>query len=219
MTQNSLNLSPTPSVHTIEVDVDTCSEKRAGRLARVRAKGQQLFKEEFVGLHPRLLLARILLWPFPINVGGRVRVRILRGIGFDIGHGTVMAGTPEFSGDKKSMYRNLTIGENCWFNIHCFLDLGSAITIGKNVYFGHQVMVLTNSHEIGPSTGRASTINSRPVTIGSGAWLGARVTILPGVNIGAGAVVAAGSVVHEDVPANTLVAGTPARMVRSLSQS
>ena len=215
MSQNPVSVSPAPSVHAIEVNADACSKKRVGYFARVWAKGQQLLKEEFVGLHLRLLLARLLLWPFPINVGGRVRVRILRRIGFHIGHGTVMAGTPEFSGDK-NMYRNLTIGENCWFNIHCFLDLGSSITIGKNVYFGHQVVVLTNSHEIGPSTGRASTINSKPVTIGSGAWLGARVTILPGVNIGPGAVVAAGSVVHEDVPANTMVAGTPARMVRLL---
>jgi maltose O-acetyltransferase len=215
MPQDPVTMSPAPSVHAIEANADARSEKRAGHLARALAKLQQLLREELVGFHPRLFFARLLLWPLPINVGRRVRVRLLRRIGFSIGHGTVMAGTPEFSGDK-NMYRNLTIGENCWFNVHCFLDLGSAITIGDNVSFGHQVIVLTNSHEIGPSTGRASTISSKPVTIGSGAWLGARVTILPGVNIGPGAVVAAGSVVHEDVPANTLVAGTPARMVRLL---
>jgi maltose O-acetyltransferase len=215
MTQNSMNVSPAANAHPIGVRADAHSEERAGHRARGLAKLRQLLKEEFVGFHLRLVLARLLLWPLPINVGGRVRVRVLRRVGFRIGHGTVMAGTPEFSGDKH-IYRNLSIGEDCWFNIHCFFDLGATITIGKNVSFGHQVIVLTNSHEIGPSTGRASTINSKPVTIGNGAWLGARVTILPGVNIGPGAVIAAGSVVHEDVPANTLVAGTPARMVRLL---
>jgi maltose O-acetyltransferase len=215
MTRNHLNVSPEPSVHSAEISLVAYSEKRAGYLAKVLAKSQQLIKEEFLGFHLRLLLARLLLWPVPINVGGRVRVRILRLAGFHIGHGTVMAGIPAFTGDA-NLYRNLTIGEDCWFNVNCFLDLGAAITIGKNVSFGHQVIVLTNSHEIGPASGRASTINSRPVMIGNGSWLGARVTILPGVNIGAGAVVAAGSVVHEDVPANTMVAGTPARMVKLL---
>jgi maltose O-acetyltransferase len=57
----------------------------------------------------------------------------------------------------------------------------------------------------------------RPVTIGNGAWLGARCTILPGVNVGEGAIVAAGAVVTHDVPANTMVAGVPARAIRDLS--
>jgi len=185
------------------------------RVSRVLAKLQQLFKEEFAGLHLRYLIARFFLGWLPINVGGRVRVRLLRWAGFRIGHGTLMAGMPELSGDK-NLYRNLTIGEGCWFNVRCFLDLGSAITIGNNVSFGHQVMVLTNSHEIGTAASRASTLSSRPVTIGNGTWIGARVTILPGVTIGPGAVLAAGAVVHEDVPPNALVAGTPARVVRLL---
>jgi maltose O-acetyltransferase len=91
------------------------------------------------------------------------------------------------------------------------------VTIGNNVSFGHQVIVLTNTHDIGPASRRAATLCSKAVTIGNGAWLGARCTILPGVTIGDGAVVAAGSVVNEDVPANVLVAGVPARLVRLLS--
>lgn len=190
-------------------------EPSAGLLAKISTKLQQLFREEFAGLYPRLLVARLLLWPLPMHVGGRVRVRIMRLIGFHIGHGTVMADMPALTGGK-DLYRHLTIGPDCWFNVGCFFDLAAPIDIGKNVSFGHQVIVLTNSHEIGPPTGRASTLCARPVTIGSGTWLGARVTILPGVNIGVGVVVAAGSVVHEDVPPNTLVAGTPARIVKSL---
>jgi acetyltransferase-like isoleucine patch superfamily enzyme len=63
---------------------------------------------------------------------------------------------------------------------------------------------------------RAGSICRKPVAIGNGTWLGANVTILPGVNVGAGVIVAAGSVVHDDVPPNTLVAGSPARVIKSL---
>ncbi len=78
-------------------------------------------------------------------------------------------------------------------------------------------MVLTRSHEIGPPAHRAFTPHARPINIGSGVWLGSRTTILPGITIGAGAVVAAGSVVCHDVPRNTMVAGVPARFVKQLS--
>lgn len=80
----------------------------------------------------------------------------------------------------------------------------------------HQVLILTTSHEIGPQGQRAAALEARPVCIGSGAWLGARCTILPGVTIGAGAIIAAGAVVSRDVPANTMVAGIPARVIKSL---
>ena len=56
-----------------------------------------------------------------------------------------------------------------------------------------------------------------PIEIGNGAWLASRVVVLPGVRIGAGAIVASGSVVTRDVPDNTLVVGVPARVVRHLS--
>ncbi|MEP7190805.1 MAG: DapH/DapD/GlmU-related protein, partial [Roseiflexaceae bacterium] len=82
---------------------------------------------------------------------------------------------------------------------------------------GHHVVVLTGSHEVGPPSQRAAALYTKTVTIGDGAWLGARCTILPGVTIGAGAIVAAGAVVNRDVPPNTLVAGIPAHVVKSLA--
>ena len=190
-------------------NADALAVKPAKRLRRV-------LREELSGLHLRLMLARILLAPIPIDVGGRLRVLILRLIGFEIGHGTIMAGTPTITGSK-DIYRNLTIGRGCWINVGCLFDLGAAINIGNNVSIGHEVIVLTNSHEIGTPYQRAAKLCATPVTIDNGAWLGSRCTILPGVNIGAGAIVAAGAVVHHDVPPNTLVAGVPARVVKLLS--
>jgi maltose O-acetyltransferase len=176
----------------------------------------RVMREEFSGLHIRLLLARILLAPLPMHVGSRLRIHILRLAGFQIGYGCVMWGMPAFTGGR-DLYRNLTIGQNCLFNIGCFFDLGAPITIGDGVAIGHQVMILTSSHDIGPPERRAAALAIRSVTIGRGAWLGARSTILPGVTIGAGAIVAAGAVVNRDVPPNTLVAGVPARPIKPLS--
>jgi maltose O-acetyltransferase len=95
-------------------------------------------------------------------------------------------------------------------------DLGAEIRIGSHVSIGHDVLVLTISHQIGSSRHRALTPFAKPVDIGSGAWIGSRSTILPGVTIGSGAIVAAGSVVHHDVAPNTMVAGVPARAIKAL---
>jgi len=115
-------------------------------------------------------------------------------------------------------YTNLgaftTIGKNVFINHACsFLDLGG-ITIEDNVLIGPRVNLVTESHPLDPGDRKA--LLTKPVTIKSGAWIGAAATILPGVTIGENAVVAAGSVVSKDVPANTVVAGVPAKIVKSI---
>jgi maltose O-acetyltransferase len=175
----------------------------------------QTLHDEVQEFHLRLELANLLLSPLPMYVGGRLRSYVLRWIGFDIGPGTMMWGMPRISG-RGNLYRRLKIGRGCMFNIGCSLDLGSDITIGDMAIFGHEVMLLTTTHMIGSTFCRCDAPQKLPVTIGAGTWIGARCTILPGVTIGAGAVVAAGSVVNKDVASNTLVAGTPARLVKHL---
>lgn len=178
-------------------------------------KAAKIISEEFGAFHLRLAIVQILTFFLPPNVGNRIRVWLLRLIGFKIGNGSVMWGMPKFVG-KGNIYKRLTIGDGCWFNVGCYLDLAAPISIGDTVAFGHDVLLLTNTHEIGGVDQRAGTLVAKPIVIGSGSWLGARCTILPGVVIGEGAVVAAGALVTKDVPANTLVAGIPAKAVREL---
>lgn len=89
-------------------------------------------------------------------------------------------------------------------------------TIGKGVSIGPNAMVLTQTHELGWKARRAGKAVRRPVTIGDGCWIGAGAIILPGVTVNRGSIVAAGAVVTKDVPPHTLVAGVPARPVRTL---
>ena len=107
----------------------------------------------------------------------------------------------------------LVIGANTGINSYCVFDLGGKITIGNRVHIGHNVLVLTTSHVIGPPAQRCGTFQFGDVTIGDGAWLGAGVIVLPHVNVGPGCVVSAGSVVSRSVPANAMVAGNPARVI------
>ena len=97
--------------------------------------------------------------------------------------------------------------------VGCFLNLGADITIGNFVGFGQQVMILTETHDIGTPEYRSGQLRPKPVTIGSGCWIGARATILPGVTIGDGAIVAAGAVVTKNVPPHTIVGGIPAKVL------
>jgi acetyltransferase-like isoleucine patch superfamily enzyme len=81
------------------------------------------------------------------------------------------------------------------------------------VSIGHHCVLATTDHQTGPDWQRCGEIECRPITIGDGSWLGARVTVVPGVTIGRGVIVAAGAVVTRDVPADAKVAGNPARVI------
>ncbi len=82
---------------------------------------------------------------------------------------------------------------------------------------GPNVSLITSGHPIEPSKRRAA-VTARPIAIGRNVWIAAGATVVGGVTVGENAVVAAGSVVTQDVPPNTLVAGNPARVVRSIAE-
>lgn len=112
---------------------------------------------------------------------------------------------------------NIRIGRNVFINQNCtFYDLGG-IDIGDDVMIGPNVSLITSSHPIEPSRRRDGVI-AKPIVIGKNVWIAAGVTIIGGVTVGENAVVAAGSVVTRDVPADTLVAGNPARVMRSIAE-
>jgi acetyltransferase-like isoleucine patch superfamily enzyme len=116
--------------------------------------------------------------------------------------------------DGTRVFGPATIGEGTFLNRDVYIR--PQTTIGAGVSVGPFARFVTETHDLGGPTGRAGRGRTEPIAIGDGCWIGADVTVLGGVTIGAGSVVAAGSVVIRDVPADTLVAGVPARVVRSL---
>lgn len=103
-------------------------------------------------------------------------------------------------------------GKNVFVNFGCsFMDRGG-ITIEDDALIGPQVKLITENHDEHPD--RRRHVYSRPILIRRNAWLGAGVTVLPGVTVGENAIVGAGSVVTKDVPDGMIVAGVPARIVR-----
>jgi len=110
--------------------------------------------------------------------------------------------------------RFTSIGENVYINHDCtFLDMGS-ITIEDDVLIGPKVSLITESHPLNPSERKALMV--KPIVIKRNAWIGAGAIILPGVTIGENAVVAAGAVVSKNVPDNTVVAGVPATIIKTI---
>ena len=110
---------------------------------------------------------------------------------------------------------NITIGSNVFINQGChFMDMGG-ISIGDDVMIGPKVNLVSAGHPVAPSERRKSIV-AKPIVIGNNVWIGAAATILPGVTIGDNAVIAAGAVVSRDVPADTLAAGVPARILKHL---
>jgi len=112
---------------------------------------------------------------------------------------------------------DISVGRNVFVNQNCtFYDLGG-LDIADDVMIGPNVSILTSSHPIEPGKRRAFVV-AKPIVIQKNVWIAADVTIIGGVTVGENSVVAAGSVVTKDVPPNTLVAGNPARFIRSIGE-
>ena len=114
-------------------------------------------------------------------------------------------------------YEKLEVGDDCYFGRELFLDLQDRIVIEDQVTISHRVMILTHT-DAGTSPLKEEFIatSQAPVIIRRGAYVGANVTILQGVEIGESSIVGAGSVVTRAVPAATVVAGVPARMIKTV---
>lgn len=110
--------------------------------------------------------------------------------------------------------RHVSIGDGCAVNAESWFEGHGRIVIGHHCFIGPQVMIITSVHEIGPGYEVARQPSCREVRIGDRCWVGARATILPGASIGAGTVVAAGSVVTKDCEPGAVYADVPARRLR-----
>jgi maltose O-acetyltransferase len=172
----------------------------------------------FRGVPWRLTLVNALVGLWPEEALGRTRTALFRACGLRIGRQSIVLGRlPLRSGKLAS--RNLTIGEGCWIYEPRSIDCAAAVTIGDRVTLGPGVALLTADHDTGDPSHRGGPLRPAPITIGDGAWLCFGAIVLPGVRIGTGAVVAAGAVVTQDVPAHALVGGSPARLIRQLDSA
>ncbi len=133
-----------------------------------------------------------------VKTGNRGKIR----------HYTILFGSTE---------KPLTIGDDFFIGTHCYLNGIGGLTIGNRVTIAHGSMLFTDS---GPNTSpelqKSFPISAAPITIGNDVWIGARCTILPGVTIGDRCVIGAGSLVNADVAEGSVVAGTPASMIRKI---
>lgn len=109
----------------------------------------------------------------------------------------------------------LNLANGCYINRGCIIDNENAlVSIGEYCSIGFGVMLLTTNHDISNPVKRGGAVKAKPIKIENGVWIGAGAKIMPGVCIQEGAVIAAGSIVTKNVPANNLYAGVPARKIR-----
>ena len=140
---------------------------------------------------------------------GAIREKLSQIIGTPVDESTTL-----FAPFHTNFGRFIQLGKNVFINHACsFLDMGG-ITIEDEVMIGPKVNLITENHPLDPASRRVMLC--KPILIRRNAWIGAGATILPGVTIGENAVVAAGAVVTSDVPANSVAAGVPAKIIKQI---
>ncbi|MAK90968.1 MAG: acetyltransferase [Oleibacter sp.] len=177
-------------------EVISLNDPEYSTIARIITKAQKLIAEINTGYHSpdetRALFAR------------------LTGVSVDASFWML----PPFYTD---FGKNIRVGKNVFINHGCeFMDRGG-ITLEDNVLIGPKVNLVTINHPIDPEHRRSTWC--APIVIKKNAWIGAAVSVMPGVTIGENAIVAANSVVTKDVADNTIVAGTPARFIKTIEEA
>ena len=143
------------------------------------------------------------------SLKGRIEIDLFSDAKCRIGNFLMTAGPFYIKCTDKA---EITIGDNCFFNHNCSLTAAENIVIGNQCMFANNFVVVYHDHD--RKDGKIlKELVSAPVKIGNNVWCGANVTVLKGVTIGDGAVIAAGSVVNRDVAAYSVVAGVPARKI------
>ena len=150
------------------------------------------------------------------------RLDILRQLLDAVGEGTRMLGPIHFHYGCHTR-----IGSGCFMNFNFTVQDDAPVTIGDHCNFGPNVTIVTPLHPMLPDERRGMRCSdgverflcyAKPVTIGHDCWFGANVVVCPGVSVGEGCVIGAGSVVMRDIPANSFAAGVPARVIRPITE-
>jgi acetyltransferase-like isoleucine patch superfamily enzyme len=144
-----------------------------------------------------------------------LRVWWLRRLGARIGKNVILHDVRFFNFDRRG-FSGLSIGDDCFLGSECLIDLAEDVVLAEAVTLAARVLVVTHMN-VGyrdHPLQRRFPRRQAPVRLERGCFVGAAVTLLPGVTVGAEAFIAAGSVVTQDVPAGGVVAGVPARPMR-----
>lgn len=112
--------------------------------------------------------------------------------------------------------KNITIGRHVFINACCHFQDHGGVTIGDGCLIGHNVVFATLDHDFKPE--KRAVMHPAPIVLGKNVWVGSNSTILKGVTIGDGAIIAAGSVVTKDVAPRTIAGGIPAKFIRKIEE-
>ena len=155
--------------------------------------------------------------PYRLALVPQLRAPWLRLLGAHLGRRVIVHDVRFFNLYRRGL-SGLDVGEECFLGDECLLDLADGIRLERQVTLAERVLILTHTN-VGYADHPLQEhfpAMAAPVVVESGSFIGANATILPGVRIGGGSFVAAGSVVKDDVPPGTLVGGVPARVLRTL---
>lgn len=125
----------------------------------------------------------------------------------------------EASGSISEMGLGISIGDNTGIGSFCFIGGAGGVSIGNDVIMGQWVSFHPQNHNFNSLSLpiRLQGVNSKGISVGNDCWVGAKVTFLDGANVGEGCVIAAGSVVRGIIPAYSVIAGVPAKVIKSRS--
>ena len=111
---------------------------------------------------------------------------------------------------------NIVLGKNVFINSNCYFMDGAKITVGDNVFIGPSCGFYTANHPLDYQTRNQGIEQALPILIGNNVWLGGNVIVLPGVEIGDGCVIGAGSVGTKDIEANSIATGVPCKVIKKI---
>lgn len=160
-------------------------------------------------------LFRALLKLLPLIALPKVNVWIFRALGYDVDYSARVYSSVQIMGDIK-----VTIGANTFIGHEAVITGGQAsIFIGANCDISDRVSIFCGTHEIDSKGARiAGKGMGEDIYIGNGVWIGYGALILPGIRIGNKAIIAAGSVVHKNVAAETIVGGNPIKVIKNIRE-
>jgi putative colanic acid biosynthesis acetyltransferase WcaF len=142
----------------------------------------------------------------PLNPFSSLKRFLLRAFGATIGHRVIIK-----PGVQIKYPWLFHCGDDCWLGENCWIDNLAPVNLEDDVCISQGAYLCTGNHDW---SDRAFGLTIKPITLRSGAWVGAKAVVCPGVTLDIGAIAAAGSVVQEDIPLFEIHSGNPARYVR-----